>query len=208
MTGEIKRVSYEIKDGRTIVPLHFAPWDAYFIVFKDKASVRSFAVPEIIENQLLTYAGPWQVTFESDLEALVTADFKELKSWTENDDQQIKYFSGTAVYKATFESPVAGSAKLELGDVKNIAEVIVNGKPEGIVWKAPFSIELKNPLKRGKNTLEIRVTNVWVNRLIGDVQPGVTKKIGYTSMPFYQANSPLLPSGLLGPVIFKSLKKK
>jgi hypothetical protein len=81
-----------------------------------------------------------------------------------------------------------------------IAEVILNGKSCGIAWKKPFRIDVTNALKPGANKIEIKVTNLWVNRLIGDQQPGVTRKITYTTMPFYQANSPLLPAGLLGPV--------
>jgi hypothetical protein len=84
--------------------------------------------------------------------------------------------------------------------VKNIAEVIINGESQGIVWKTPFRLEITNALKEGDNTLEIKVTNLWVNRLIGDQQPGVKEKITYTTMPFYRADSPLMPSGLLGPV--------
>ena len=84
--------------------------------------------------------------------------------------------------------------------MKNIAEVIVNGKNVGTVWKKPFRIDLTEALKAGRNTVQVKVTNLWVNRLIGDAQPGVTSKITFTTMPFYRADSPLLPSGLLGPV--------
>ena len=97
---------------------------------------------------------------------------------------------------------------LNLGDVKNIAEVFVNGKSLGIVWKKPFRVNVTGALKPGDNNLEIKVTNLWVNRLIGDAQPRVTNKITYTTMPFYQANSKLLPSGLLGPVQIVALTGK
>ena len=89
---------------------------------------------------------------------------------------------------------------IDLGDVKNLAEVFVNGKSLGIVWKTPFRVDASSALKPGANELEIKVTNLWVNRLIGDQQPDVGKKYTYTTQQFYQANSPLLPSGLLGPV--------
>jgi hypothetical protein len=84
--------------------------------------------------------------------------------------------------------------------VQNLAEVIINGKSLGIVWKKPFRVDVTEALQEGENNLEIRVTNLWVNRLIGDQQPGVENKITYTTMPFYRADSPLKPSGLLGPV--------
>ena len=95
--------------------------------------------------------------------------------------------------------------ELDLGDVKNIAEVILNGKNVGTAWKKPFKLDITEGVKKGENILEVRVTNTWVNRLIGDAQPDVKTKITFTTMPFYQANSPLLPSGLMGPVVI--LKK-
>jgi hypothetical protein len=90
--------------------------------------------------------------------------------------------------------------------VKNLAEVVLNGKSLGTIWKTPFRIELTSALKQGENTLEIKVTNLWVNRLIGDQQPDAKTKFTYTTMPFYQANSPLKESGLLGPVKLFEIK--
>ena len=78
--------------------------------------------------------------------------------------------------------------------------MIVNGKSLGIVWKPPFRVDVKDAFKPGANTLEVKVTNLWVNRLIGDAQPDAAKKYTYTTQSFYRANSPLQPSGLLGPV--------
>ena len=100
------------------------------------------------------------------------------------------------------ESWISGYSKLwlDLGEVKNLAEVTVNEKPLGIVWKKPFRIGIKEALKPGENRLSVKITNLWVNRLIGDRQPGVTSPLTYTTQEFYQADSPLLPSGLLGPV--------
>jgi len=117
----------------------------------------------------------------------------------------VKYFSGTGSYTKTVQAPrewFRSGARLwlDLGDVKNIAEVSVNGKKLGTVWKPPFKIDVTSALKPGTNTLEVRVTNLWVNRLIGDQQPGATRKYTYTAQQFYRADSPLLPSGLLGPV--------
>lgn len=92
-------------------------------------------------------------------------------------------------------------------DLKNIAEVIVNGKSLCIYWKKPFRISGTVALKPGNNKVETNVTNLWVNRLIGNAQPSVIKKITYTTTPFYQANSKLLPSGMLEPVkIFQENK--
>ena len=87
------------------------------------------------------------------------------------------------------------------GKVCVMAEVFVNGQNMGVVWKAPFKLDITSALKPGKNDLKVIVTNLWVNRLIGDAQPGVEKKkIIYTSLQFYQADAPLQPSGMMGPV--------
>jgi len=90
--------------------------------------------------------------------------------------------------------------------VKNLAEVIVNGKNLGVLWKTPFEIDITDAATVGENTIEIKVTNVWVNRLIGDAQPGVEDKITFMTMPLVRANQPLLPSGLLGPVKLVAVK--
>jgi hypothetical protein len=194
-TGKTEKVSYQIKDGRTIVPLKFESWEAYFIVFKEKTTASSVAIAPKKETLLTQITSPWEVSFN---DKHITMD--KPTSWSENTDSDIKYFSGTATYKTVFTATSGGQVAIDLGDVKNVAEVIVNGKSQGIVWKKPFRIELKDALKIGENTLEIKVTNLWVNRLIGDAQPDVKVKTTFTTMPFYSADSPLLPSGLLGPV--------
>jgi hypothetical protein len=116
----------------------------------------------------------------------------------------VKYFSGTGTYTKTIQAApewFQPGAKLciDLGDVKNIAQVSVNGKDLGIIWKPPFRVDVTGTLKPGANTLEVKVTNLWVNRLIGDQQPGETRKYTYTTQVFYRAEAPLLPSGLIGP---------
>ena len=89
---------------------------------------------------------------------------------------------------------------LDLGDVQNLAEVSVNGANLGIVWKKPFRVDITGAAKPGANVVEVKVTNLWVNRMIGDRQPGAAEQFTFTRPVFYKANSPLLPSGLLGPV--------
>jgi hypothetical protein len=201
-TGLSQKVGYQIKDGRTVVSLHFESWDAFFIVFNDKTTINSLTIKKQTEKEVLTLTKPWNVSFQANRGAPEQAEFTALKSLTENPVSGIKYFSGTSTYQTTFDiqTPINGAAVLDLGDVKNIAEITVNGNPLGIVWKKPFKVDLINSLKTGSNTIEIKVTNLWVNRLIGDVQPGVKDKITFTTMPFYRADSPLLPAGLLGPV--------
>jgi hypothetical protein len=209
-TGKTEKVSYQIRDGRTIIPLNFESWDAYFIIFRGKTAVKTYTKPAATTQEVLSVTGPWQVGFQAGRGAPATATFDQLASWTDNGDTGIKYFSGMATYKNTFKMSgiVKGASyEIDLGEVKNIAEVSLNGKTLGVVWKQPFKVSIPAAgLKLGENTLEIKVTNVWANRLIGDAQPGTSNKITFTTMPFYRADAPLLPSGLMGPV--KVLQRK
>ena len=123
----------------------------------------------------------------------------------ESSDEGVKYFGGTATYTKTVQASAdwfkSGShVWLDLGDVKNLAEVSINGKPLGIVWKKPYRVDATGVLKAGANSLEIKVINGWANRIIGDRQPGAAKQYTFTSPKFYKADAALMPSGLLGPV--------
>jgi hypothetical protein len=124
-----------------------------------------------------------------------------LKSLTEFDDPAIKYFSGTVTYcnKFTADS-LEGRIFLDLGNVKNIAEVSVNGRNCGVVWTSPFRLDVTDHVKAGENVIEIKVTNLWVNRLIGDCRPEESSPVTYVGFQHYRHGDPLLPSGLLGPV--------
>ena len=204
-TGKREPVSYSISNGITKVRLHLSPYDAVFLIFRDRATQPAVTLTPAQEKTLATLAGSWKVNFQKDRGAPSEVTLNNLASFTENQEPGIKYFSGTATYTKTVTADknwigVKGQLWLDLGDVKNIAEVKVNGKVLGVVWKRPFRVDISNELRAGDNLIEIKVTNLWVNRLIGDQQSSVAKKITYTTMPFYQANSPLLPSGLLGPV--------
>ena len=162
-------------------------------------------IPLPIETTMASLEGPWKVQFQSGRGAPAEVSFEKLASWTENKDSGVKYFSGTATYSRLFQAPTkwfntGARLWMDLGDVKNIAEVSVNGKYLGILWKPPFRVDVTGTMKPGTNALEIKVTNLWVNRLIGDQQPDATTRYTYTNARFYRADSTLLPSGLLGPV--------
>jgi hypothetical protein len=148
--------------------------------------------------------GPWSVSFQPDRGALPSVSMDRLSSWSDSSDPGIRYFSGTGTYTKTIDlepSALKGGAHLwiDLGDVKNLAEVTVNGKPLGVVWHAPYRVDATTALKPGNNEVTIKVTNAWVNRLIGDEQPNAVR-ITFADTKPYNANSLLLPSGLLGPV--------
>ncbi|GLU45181.1 DNA-binding protein [Muricauda sp. NBRC 101325] len=202
-TGEISDVTYVIKEGQTWVDLDFEPWDAFFVVFMDKAPSNSVTLPKANKKSILTLSGPWNVKFQENRGAPSATVFNQLQSWTTHADEGIKYFSGTASYEKHFsiDDLEAGAIyELDLGKVKNVAEVVVNGQVMGTVWKTPFVLDVTAALTSGDNSLKINVTNVWVNRLIGDATKNPEERITYTTMPFYRGDEPLLPSGLLGEV--------
>jgi hypothetical protein len=208
-TGVTEPASYEVVNGRTVVPLRLIANESVFVVFRKRAAAPSLTIPDKKETQLGTVDGSWTVAFQAKRGAPAQATFDKLASWTENSDPGIKYFSGMATYTKTVQAPAAWFQRgaeiwLDLGEVQDIAEVAVNGKPVAAAWHKPFRVNLTGALKAGANTLEAKVANVWVNRMIGDQQPGAQK---ITSTQSYRADSPLLPSGLLGPVRLVSIAK-
>ena len=119
----------------------------------------------------------------------------------------MKYFSGEGPSTKTIQASAdwfkpSATLWIDLGDVKNLAEVTVNGKSLGQVWHAPYRVDATGAPKPGAQPIEVKVVNAWVNRLIGDQQPDATIKYTFTDVKPYKANSPLLPSGLFGPVKF------
>lgn len=126
----------------------------------------------------------------------------------ENADPQVKYFSGVTTYATSFDTPRGAKPgsplMLDLGKVGELAEVRVNGREVGTVWHAPFKIDVGAAVRPGRNRLEVKVANLWVNRLIGDAQTGA-KKVTFTTMPTYKPDAPLRASGLIGPVTLSKL---
>lgn len=202
--GQIRPVSYRIEGGRTVIPLSLTPCDAVFIVFRGARAASSLQVqPERIEP-VASIDGPWALSFPAGSGAPTAATFSALHSWSEDDAPGIRYFSGVAAYHKAVDLPGSalkeGRLLLDLGDVKSIAQVWVNGKSVGTAWKSPFRLDITDAARPGRNRLDIRVANLWPNRMIGDKQPGATKRFADATYLPYQASSPLLPSGLLGPV--------
>jgi alpha-L-rhamnosidase len=212
-TGERQPVSYRIVDGRTTVPLHLDPYGTVFVVFRAPATRTALELPEpretVISGLDEALNGDWSVEFQQGIGVPESVGFDHLVSWTElplpASDDGVKYFSGTATYSKSVEVP-ANDLKsgahiwLDLGDVRELADVKVNGTDLGILWKTPFKVDVTSALKPGANQIEVRVTDLWVNRMIGDQQPWALKKYAFADFTPYKADSPLLPSGLLGPV--------
>jgi hypothetical protein len=204
-TGQAEAASFKIAGGRTTVPLTLEPWGTVFVVFRKATNETSRALPAKTESQLAIVEGPWSVSFQPGRGAPTSISLDKLSSWSDSPDSGVKYFSGSGTYAKTIDASPDWFKKgahvwIDLGDVKNLAEVTVNGMPLGIVWHTPFRVDATAALKPGNNELSIKVTNAWVNRLIGDQQPNATTKYTFTTEHPYTDNSPLLPSGLLGPV--------
>jgi hypothetical protein len=204
-TGLREPASFRIAIGRTTVPLHLEPWGTVFVVFRKAATSSARALPSPTEKALETISGAWDVRFQSGRGAPDRVTLDPLSSWSASTDAGVKYFSGTATYTKTVEAAPGWFAPgtrqwLDLGDVQSLAEVSVNGTAFGVVWKRPFRVDVTGALKPGANAVEVKVTNLWVNRMIGDRQPGAPTQYTFTRPTFHKTDSPLVPSGLLGPV--------
>jgi hypothetical protein len=211
-SGRMQPAEYKIADGQTTVPLHLDPAGSVFVIFRKSTNIAERTLPHTTSTTLTSVPGPWQVNFPPNWGAPAQITLDSLSSWTKSSDTGVKFFSGTATYSKDIEVSAdwlhaGGSVVLDLGAVEEIAEVSVNGKPVGgVLWKPPFQADVTTALKPGTNHLEIRVTNLWPNRMIGDEQPGVQKTYTFTDMKFYKADSPLIDSGLLGPVTINVVK--
>ena len=152
----------------------------------------------------ISISSPWTVRFDPQRGGPEQTTFDRLMSYTESSDEGIKYYSGTAIYNNKVRLDKSDLCKgrfiLDLGQVGCMAEVFVNGTSCGVLWKTPYRVDITDVLRKGWNDLEIHVVNQWVNRIIGDQQPDCTKRYTFTPCTFYQADSPLLPAGLMGPV--------
>ncbi len=201
MTGKEHAVSYKMHDGVTTVPLHFDADGSVFLVFDAPTSAKQRTVPNHPAMRVTDLNSGWSVAFPG----LASPEFDlGLRSWTDSTRPDVKYFSGTATYTRTLtldSSEAAGDLLLDLGDVREIAEVAINGTELAeTLWAPPYRISTRNLLHAGDNTITVRVTNLWPNRLIGDEQPGVTVRHSFTGIHAYSKDSPLFPSGMLGPV--------
>jgi hypothetical protein len=201
-TGKSEPVSYRIEDNDTLVTLDLPARGSVFVVFEKPASAPSLNVAPKGVQQVAELAGPWSVTFDGlGAPSPITAD--KLGSLTQSDTPAVKYFSGVIVYEQHLQMPKGQKAGapllIDLGKVGDVAEVRVNGQSAGIAWKAPYRLDIGALMKKGDNDLEVRVADLWVNRLIGDAQPGASK-VTFTAVPTYTKDAPLRPSGLMGPV--------
>ena len=223
-----------IARDRTEVPVELGPLGSVFVIFRraeaaDRQSLDPLARDTFLpagDPAPLTLEGPWQVAFPEGWGAPPVVTIERLQSWTESTDEGIRFFSGIATYRKTFELPAALASRhrlfLQLGDLAEIADVTINGKYLGVVWLPPYRVEISGAVKSGLNQLEIRVANLWANRLNADslrpeserftrsnldrIQTDPTSDSSYGKVPrgktrpVYKDIPPLMKSGLFGPV--------
>lgn len=205
LTGIIRRLpGFSRQDVVTTVPLELEPYGSAFIVFDRTKEARQSSAENFPEATVLARVeGPWKVTFEGleAPEAPVVLD--TLCDWTASDDPRIRYFSGTARYKTSFEveSVSLGAICVDLGKVMVMGKVFLNGVCAGGTWTPPYRVDVSGLIREGKNTLEVEVANNWMNRLIGDQQLPPEQRKTWTPVNPWTASSELQTSGLLGPVV-------
>lgn len=202
-TGLSEPVSYRIEEDATVVPLTLGPDASVHVVFRKSATLDALVIAKPEPVQLARLDGPWAVAFEADRGAPPSASLAKLAPLNESAIPGIRYFSGIATYSQEFRLPKGWHPGqplwLDLGEVHEIAEVSINGRLAGSAWHAPYRVNIGAVSRPGRNRLQVRVANLWVNRMIGDAQPGATK-ISWTATATYTANAPLRRSGLIGPV--------
>ncbi len=216
-TGRIERtVTYSESNGCVRVPLRLEPTESVFVVFRERTqTAETRNQSEEIHKELKAVqeiAGPWELRFPPKWGAPEKVTMDKLISWSDHADAGVKYFSGTAVYSKTLHLPanLIGNGKplyLDLGNVAVIAEVKLNGKDLGILWKRPFRVDVSAAAKAGDNALEVKVVNLWPNRLIRDSGLPENERLTWTTWNPYKPTDPLLPSGLLGPVQLMTIEE-
>lgn len=225
VTGQSRSLKqYKTENSRTTIPMEFAPYESFFVIFPSEGSSETLAEATEVNfpkaSPVATLQGTWDVSFDPKWGGPEKTAFDNLYDWTQSDKRGIKYYSGIAIYSKSFNRPEGIEADnkiyIDLGTIHDMARVRLNGKDLGVVWCAPWRVEISDALKAGKNNLEVEVANRWPNRMIGDRQPpdanvrtvqwpegfldGKEYKTGRYTFATSPAYNQLLPSGLLGPV--------
>lgn len=224
LTGNIRALpEFDTSNDRTTIPIKFAPYQSFFVVFEKGTAPPGGPTVNFPENAVAaTLNGAWTVSFNPRWGGPASIIFDELTDWAQRPEEGIKYYSGIAVYKQHFNMPAMDTPRkiyLDLGKVKHMARVRLNGHDLGVVWTAPWTVDITTALRPGSNQLEIEVANLWPNRLIGDAhlpddgvkngqwpawllegKPRTSGRYAFATHNPYKKNSPLLPSGLMGPV--------
>ena len=158
----------------------------------------------------IALTGPWEVAFDPKWGGPEKVTFETLEDWSKRPEAGIKHYSGRATYRNTFELSAAQIGRagsqltLDLGDVRNLATVRVNGRELATLWLAPWQVDITAAVKAGRNTLEIDLVNTWNNRLVGDAALPADQRRTFLTAQTVDSNAALLPAGLLGPVTLRA----
>lgn len=204
-TGECRPLpQFTVAGGRTSVPLRLAGFESGFVVFRRSGTpAPGENFPEMAT--VSTIETPWLVDFDPRFGGPASVPFDHLVDWRDRKEDAIRHFSGKSVYRTTFDGDVGDV--LSLGKVANMASVRLNGRDLGVVWCSPWTVRIpKGTLRPTGNVLEVTVANLWVNRLIADSGLPPTERVTKTTWSPYRPDSPLIESGLLGPVTLQSWK--
>jgi hypothetical protein len=187
------------------LPLTLGADESLHVVFRKAATANSVVIKQTVPSTPAKLDGAWSVAFQQGRGAPASASLPTLLPLNENADLSIRHFSGIATYSKEFTAPRGWRAGqplwLDLGEVGEMAEVTINGKSAGAVWHAPYRLDIGAVTKAGKNRIEVRVANLWINRLIGDAALPEDKRLTWAAGPTYGKDAKLRPSGLIGPVV-------
>jgi hypothetical protein len=213
VTGQRRRLPVARHgEGRTTLPLAFTPYGSWFVVFPAKTNERvgiaeSANFPTVEARH--EFGGPWQVNFDPDWGGPELVEFERLEDWTQRPEPGVRHYSGTATYVKRFAAHEwmladrrLGTDRLllDLGELRELAEVRLNGIDLGILWCPPFRVDVTDALKPGENRLEIDIVNFWPNRIIGDAALPLEQRRTRTNIRKLTKDTPLVVSGLMGPV--------
>ncbi len=213
--GTIRPAEYMISGDRTTVRMKLGERESAFVVFRRTTSAPSRELPEVSETVRGTVTGPWEIRFTPGFGAPAKTVMTDLQPWSASAIEGIRFYSGTAVYTNKISIPAEwrthGAALwLDLGTVNDLADVVINGQPVGSRWSPPYRVDITSAVHSGENELEVRVTNEWTNRLIGDRALPAAQRILAPGLPVTgpERRPPALPaSGLLGPVTIRSIQR-
>lgn len=214
VTGEIRALTdYSQKHGRITVPIKMEALQSWFVVFSNsEVEVQSgyesnFPEPTTVQ----TLNKEWQVDFKNkEIGPVEPIKLSKLQDWITDENDKIKYYSGTAVYSSTFQYEGAKNddpVYIDLGKVGVMASVKVNGIDVGTTWIAPYKLEITDAVKNGNNTIEVEVVNVWRNRLTGDKLLPEEERTTWVLVDAVTPEEELISSGLIGPVTIKTVKE-
>jgi hypothetical protein len=203
VTGTMRPLNtLENSDGRTSITMGFEAHQSFFVIFRDTPSPQSAPQEDFPTlRSVATLDGPWEVVFDEKRGGPGAVVFDTLLDWAKHSDERVRHYSGIATYRKTFDCPTnAGPVLLDIGEVPGLARIRLNGQDLGVLWCAPWRSDITAAVKPTANQLEIDVANRWPNRLIGDSALPEDQRIAWTTWSPYKPESPLLPSGLLGPI--------